>query len=500
MSIPPEQAEIAAFLTGVTGRAPIETHISAVFVGADTAFKLKKAVRLPFLDFSTLAARETFARRELALNRPAAPELYRDVVAVVRRTDGRLALDAPGEVLDWVLRMAPVPDGDFLDKVAARGELPPALLDRVADAVAAYHRRLPPRFDVDQTAALRRIADGNVASALAAGLPAERVRDWHASVLAAIGARAGLFAGRGRAGKIRRGHGDLHLGNICLWRGRPVLFDALEFDDALATLDLGYDLAFLLMDLEHRLGRAAANRVLNRYLARTGDWGLAGGLAPFLSMRAMVRAHVEAARGNAAESAAYLDAAAAYLRPVAAVIVAIGGLPGSGKSTLARALAPELGPAPGAVVVRSDEIRKRLHAIPPEARAPAWSYGPAINALVGADIVLAGCLLGLHGHAAVLDATFLNLADRRRTERAIAATGVPFLGFWLTAPPAQLQARIGARAADASDATLAVLERAARTDPGPADWLPVDASDRAGALDAVRGTLGDNCTKARSAC
>lgn len=486
MGIPTEQNEVATFLRGFAGREPIETRISAVFVGVDTVFKLKKAVRLPFLDFSSLAARERFARRELELNRRAAPGLYRDVVPVVRGADGRLVLGAAGEAVDWVLRMCRVPKADFLDAMATRQAIGPGLLDRVADMVAAYHRALPPRLDIEQTAALRGIADGNAASALSAGLPPARVRDWQGRVLAAIDARAALLAARGAAGKIRRGHGDLHLGNLCLWRGEPVPFDALEFDERLATLDLGYDLAFLVMDLEHRLGRAAANRVLNRYLGRTGDWLLAAGLVPFLSLRAMVRAHVEAAGGAVEESAKYLDSAVAHLNPPAPMVVAVGGLPGSGKTTLARALAPELDPAPGAVVVRSDEIRKRLHGLAPEQRAPEWSYGPAMNALVGSELVMAACLLALHGHSAILDATFLDMPDRSDTERAVAATGVPFMGVWLEAPVSELEARIAARSADASDATVAVLRRAAATDPGPGRWLAVPASDRAAALDSVR--------------
>jgi aminoglycoside phosphotransferase family enzyme/predicted kinase len=497
VSVPPEQEEGAAFLRGLAGRDPIETHISAVFVGPDTAYKLKKAVRLPFLDFSTLAARERFARRELALNQPAAPALYRDVLPMVRRPDGQLALGGAGEPLDWVLRMAPVAEGDFLDQVAARGALTPALLDRVADAVAAYHHALPPRFDIDQTAALRRIADGNASSARAAGLPDAPVAEWHRRTLAAIGARAGLFAGRAWSGKVSRGHGDLHLGNLCLWRGEPLLFDALEFDDALATLDVGYDLAFLLMDLEHRVGRAAANRALNRYLGRSGDWSLAGTLVPFLSFRAMVRAHIEAARGRAGEAAAYLRAVADYLASPPNMVVAVGGLPGVGKTSLARALAPELGPAPGAVVVRSDEIRKRLHRLAPELRAPAWSYGPAMNGLVGAELVRAGCVLAMHGHSVILDATFLDPHDRARTERAMAATGVPFVGIWLDAPLPELEARIAARARDASDATIAVLRRAAEHHARAPDWAAVDARDDAAALAAARRTVRERCTALR---
>ena len=139
MTIPAQQEPVAELLHRLSGAAPIETHISAVFVGTGTAWKLKKAVRLGFLDFSALEARERFARRELALNQPLAPSLYRDVVPVTRAADGTLSVDGGGEVVDWVLRMAPVPAGDFLDAVAGRGGLDGPLLDALADAVLASH-------------------------------------------------------------------------------------------------------------------------------------------------------------------------------------------------------------------------------------------------------------------------------------------------------------------------------------------------------------------------
>ncbi|MFM7780281.1 MAG: hypothetical protein ACKPB8_16280, partial [Alphaproteobacteria bacterium] len=138
--IPKDQAEVAAFLEQLAGAAPIQTHISAIFVGRNTAWKMKKAVALGFLDFSTLAARAHFCRRELELNQPAAPAIYRDVVAITRAPDGRLQEGGAGEVLEWVLRMAPIPAGDFLDAVAARRGLTPALLDALGDAVFTLHQ------------------------------------------------------------------------------------------------------------------------------------------------------------------------------------------------------------------------------------------------------------------------------------------------------------------------------------------------------------------------
>ncbi|MDE2575607.1 MAG: AAA family ATPase, partial [Rhodospirillales bacterium] len=294
-------------------------------------------------------------------------------------------------------------------------------------------------------------------------------------------------AARQQRGFVRRAHGDLHLGNMCLWQGRPVAFDALEFDEDLATIDLGYDLAFLLMELDRRPGRAAANRVFNRYVALRGDHGLACGLPLFLSLRAMIRAHVEAARGHPREAAAYLDAALAHLAPAPAVVVAIGGLPGTGKSTLARALAPLLGPAPGALILRSDAIRKRRHGVAPETRLPAAAYAPAASAAVFEEMMQGAAEVAGAGHAVIADATFLEAAHQAAIRRAAGA--VRFLGVWLRAPMAALEARVEARSGDASDADLAVLRRAAPADRGAAGWLAVDASDAAAALAAVRAAL-----------
>jgi uncharacterized protein len=489
MSVPPQQQETAAMLKRLAGAPPIETHISLVFVGADTVWKLKKAAQLPFLDFTRVEHRRRFTERELALNAPAALGLYRDMLPVVRQQDGTLALsslptDAPA--VDWVLRMALVPAGDFLDAIAADDGLTQTLQDALADAVADYHQALPPVANVRPP--MRQIALGNVPSALGAGLPETGVHAWRDTVLAALDALDPLLARRAGAGLVRRAHGDLHLGNLCLWQGKPVPFDALEFDETLGTIDLAYDLAFLLMDLDQQVDRAAANRVLNRYVARTGDVALVRTLPAFMSIRAMVRAHVEARSGHAAAWQPYLQGALDYLRPVPAMVVAVGGLPGTGKSTLARALAPELGRAPGALVLRSDEIRKRQHGAAPEQRLPQSAYSDAASEAVFAAIA-DGARIAAGGHCVVADATFIDPAHRRAIEDAARSTGAGFAGFWLEAPLPELERRILARRGDASDATVTVLHATASGAPGAGTWHPVDSRNVDAALALVRTIL-----------
>ena len=492
MPAPPEQAEAAAFLRYLAGTAPVETHISLVFVGRDIVWKLKKAVRLAFLDFTPLDARQRFALRELELNRPAAPALYRDVVPIVRGPDGVLTFGETGTdqpVIDWVLRMARVPARDFLDAIAATGGLTPTLLDALGDTVAAYHNGLPPAAGIDAVEAMRDVTIGNARSALDAGLPPVAVQDWQTRLLAGLDDLAPWLGERSCDGFVRRAHGDLHLGNLCLWHGRPVPFDALEFDEAMATIDLGYDLAFLLMDLDQRVSRGAANHVLNRYVARAGDAALTRGLPVFLSLRAMIRAHVQAKRGHADEANRYLFAAARYLTPPAPIVITVGGLPGTGKSTLARALAPELGGAPGALVLRSDEIRKRMHGAAPEERLPQSAYSETTSEAVLTTLADKARDAAGGGHAVIADATFIDPRHRAMIEAAAQTAGIPFVGLWLQAPLPLLEARIAVRQNDASDATVAVLHAASRGNPQAGAWVAVDASDADQALAQARAAL-----------
>lgn len=488
MSVPPSQEAAAAFLQGLTGNLPIETHISAVFVGAGTAWKLKKAVRLPFLDFTTLEARHRFLRREMELNKAAAPDIYLGVVAIDRAPDGSLVLRTEAESCtpqDWVLCMAPIKSGNLLDAIAERGALTAMLQDALGDCVADYHQARPPIVDWDGPGALRRVADCCAVSAVAAGLPADATQQWQDGMSATLGHAAQWLRERAAAGFVRRCHGDLHLGNLCLWHGRVVPFDALEFDEELATTDVAYDLAFLLMDLDLRGERPAANRVLNRYIARTGDTGLCRGLPAFISLRAMAMAQVRAASGQMEPASSHLRAALAYLQPEPPTVLAVGGRPGSGKSTLARCLAPRIGRAPGAVVLRSEEIRKRIFSALPERQLPPYAYNEQANCRVNQELAVAVQEVAAGGQAVIADATFVDPGLRSAVAAASEAAGVPFAGFWLTAPRAVLEDRVSQRQGDASDATIAVLRNALAKDLSEIAWYRVDAADGARAAEAI---------------
>ncbi|QIB34237.1 AAA family ATPase [Ancylobacter pratisalsi] len=472
----------------------IDTHGAALFLVGDDVYKVKRAVRFSFMDLSTLARREAACRRELELNRPAAPDIYLDLVAITRR-DGALHLGgegAPGsEIVEWAVHMRRFDENATLDRIADAGGLTPARIDALAKAVFAFHQGAAVHRDVDPAASLAGVADG-----LIEGLgempelfaPA-RVAAF-ASTLADTRERlAPLLARRARAGEVRRCHGDLHLRNVALIEGTPVLFDALEFDEALATIDRLYDLAFLLMDLDRRGQAHAANLMLNRYLAACGDAPPYDGLTAlplFLALRAGIRARVMAAalgsRPGAARAAAhaetlgYLSYAERVLVPVPARLIAVGGLSGTGKSTLAANLAPHIGPAPGAVHLRSDVERKRLAGVDELEALPATAYSQAAADAVYAELrARAGAVLAA-GHAVVVDGMHQRVDERAAIEEVARGHGAAFIGLWLDAPVEARAARVEARRGDASDATPEVVRRQAAWNSGAPGWTTIDAS------------------------
>ena len=377
-----DQDQVLAFLAdSATHGAPvrrIDTHAASVFLAADRALKVKRAVRFPFLDYSTLETRKAACETELAVNRPFAPDIYRRVIPITREADGRLALDGKGTVVEWAVEMRRFDEKQTLDHLAARREIDDGLAGALGHAVAKAHEAASVIAAEPWIAALASFLDQNAVAfrEMPELFPVSDSRRAGPREPRGIQRIRPLLLARGRLGLVRRGHGDLHLGNIVLIDGRPVLFDAVEFDPLVAAGDVLYDLAFLLMDLTERGLHAAANVVLNRYLAETRraeDLDALAALPFFLSMRAAIRAKVTAAQAELAEEGArtgiehsatsYFHFACDVIAPPPPVLVAIGGLSGTGKSVLARALAPGLAPAPGAVVLRSDIERKALFGV-----------------------------------------------------------------------------------------------------------------------------------------
>ena len=472
------------------GGAPVkrsDTHAASVFLAGERALKIKRAVCFPFLDFSTLEKRKAACEAEIEVNRAFAPSIYRGVVAITRAHDGALAVGGKGTPVEWAVDMRRFDESQTLDHLAEAGRIDAALADALGRAVAAAHRLTPTFADAHFADALADVIAQNEAELAAEPdvFSPPELRALAAATRAAFERAKPLLLARERAGLVRRCHGDLHLGNIVLIDGGPVLFDAIEFDPKIATGDVFYDLAFLLMDLIERGLNAAANTVLNRYLTdtqRVHDLDALSALPLFMSVRAAIRAKVTAARcrqgGARTETARsardYAVLAQRLLAPMKPHLIAVGGLSGTGKSLLARALAPALSPLPGAVVLRSDVVRKALFGGSETERLREAAYSADATAKVYAALIDKARRVVAAGHSAIADAVFGQPAERAAIAKA--ADGAAFHGLFLTADLQTRLARVSTRAGDASDADAAVARRQEKFDLGRMDWRKLDAS------------------------
>jgi aminoglycoside phosphotransferase family enzyme/predicted kinase len=468
-----DQTDVVAFLaegTGLGCSTPpqrIDTHAATIFLTPHRAWKLKRAVNLRYLDFSTSERRRTALYSELALNRRTAPELYLAVHPITREQTGALVLDGVGDPVDWLLEMRRFPDGALLDEIAAARLLSDSLLIRLADTIAAFHLEAPIARNAKGASDVREIVAGNQTSM--ARYPKILSLNAADALSAAHGALVDRYAAlldhRARTGRVRYGHGDLHLGNIALIEGRPTPFDCLEFNPALATIDVLYDLAFLLMDCWHRKLHNEANLLFNRYIDRSPEDELGIALLPlFLSVRATIRAHVLAAQSKrvgsdetlAALARSYLALAEDLLSERSTPLIAIGGLSGTGKSVLSRALAGSIGPPPGARILRSDVMRKRAAGVAPETRLTPESYSLSASAKVYAAIDEVAAAVLDQKSAVIADAVFAQRDERNAIEAIATRKGMPFSGIWLNVEAALRARRVTARKGDASDADAGV--------------------------------------------
>lgn len=455
----------------------IDTHLSHVFLTGAFAFKLYRAVQMPFVDLTRASDRASACRGEIEWNGGRARRLYLRAAPIVRSNNG-FALGEGGEpetdIVDWIVQMHQFISHDQFDRMAAAGALTIEDIEDAAAMVAQTHASAPRREGGDLASTLSTLRQTCAQGAQRSGSAVS----WQSRMdqLESEYARfAPLLEARRGAAKVRRVHGDLHLRNLCVFQDEVTAFDAITFDEALASCDVLYDLAFLLMDLRHVDLPRHANAALNLYWDASGEDEAALGLMPFfMSLRACVRMAVALEAGRESEAEAYARLSGDLLTPTPSwPVVALGGLSGTGKSALAKELAPSLpGPA-GARILRSDILRKRLMGILASARADAQAYAPAERARVYRELIAAGLAAHGSGASVILDATFQTPAAR---SIAASAFGSRLRGYWLHAPLATRLSRISQRVHDASDADVGVAAAQREADDLEADWRRLDAT------------------------
>jgi aminoglycoside phosphotransferase family enzyme/predicted kinase len=485
------QESVFAFLTDPAMHPlvrRIDTHAASVFLEGERALKIKRAVRFPFLDYSTLEKRKAACDEEIKINRPFAPQIYRRVVPITQSNDGSLDIDGDGTPVEYAIEMARFDEHQTIDHLAEAGEPDSDLVNAIADAIAASHAVAPRAAAAPWIDSIPAFIEGNAtAFRIAACFPAEAIDDLSVASQSAFLRIRGLLRQRGREGYVRRCHGDLHLANIVLIERKPVLFDAIEFDPTMASVDVLYDLAFPIMDFIRYDRHAAANALLNRYLAITPVENLdaLAALPLFMSLRAAIRANVLLARLDRAgddkadvmqSARAYFELARLTIRPPAPKLVAVGGLSGTGKSVLARVLAPGVTPSPGAVVLRTDVLRKRQFQLSETDRLPRGAYQPEITAQIYDVLMQRAARILVQGHSVVVDAVFALETERAAICDAARKLNIRFVGLFLVTDLAIRLSRVIHRGRDASDATPEIAEIQEKYDIGEVDWAVIDAS------------------------
>ncbi|MCX7157119.1 MAG: AAA family ATPase [Rhodocyclales bacterium] len=456
----------------------IETHASWLLLAGEFAYKIKKAITLPFLDYGTLAKRETCCRAELVLNRRLAPDLYLDVVPIGGTPEQpRFGLQP---AIEWAVHMRRFDENGRLDRVAARGELQPGHLSQLAATLCAFEERAAVAAPGTRFGAPRQVlaaAQENFVE-LRQLLPqgeqpqVEQLARW---TNAEFARRAADFAARKAGGFIREGHGDLHLANLVLIDGQVTPFDCIEFNDDFRWNDAASEIAFVWIDLLDHGRPGLAAWLLNAWLEAGGDFQALAVLRFYAVYRAVVRAKVAALRArqeDAAQAQSEIEAARGYLQlawqiavPPAPTLVITCGLSGSGKTTAttARLLAPADAAAGSTLRLRSDVERKRLFGLAAQDSSGSTLDGGIYTAEATTRTyarmrALARDLLTT-GWPVIVDAAFLKRAERASFRALADELGADFRILLTEAPAAELCRRLIARSGDASEATVAVLEK-----------------------------------------
>lgn len=507
------QSDIVRFLDSkqAWGRLPdkhIDTHISHIFLVGRHAYKLKKAVKLEFLDYTSLEARRIACEREVEINKRTAPQIYLGVTPITRSGTG-FHFDGEGEVVDYIVMMNRFDESTLFNNLCANNDLKEPLIADLAEQVARLHLSAEMRLNEGGVKSVEATLAGVAKTLLQFEgklLAAGSVANWTLNMEAELLRQARRLDMRGRMGFVRQCHGDLHLANICLINGRPTPFDAIEFGDKYSVIDVFYDLAFPIMDLVCARSFRQANLLLNRYLEMTGDYAGLHVLPVFMSLRAGIRAMVHALEFDKRRAArngtdagreksrisarAYFQLAQDCLKPMDQSLIAVGGISGSGKSTLARGLAVSRFPREGAIVLRSDAVRKRLFHQTALVPLPSEAYSEEINLRVFRALCRDAHRAVQGGYPVIVDATFLDENQRAQIEDFSEKKSVSFHGLWLDVDQETAVARVEARTSDVSDADEKVVIRQVAAGGGKVSWTTVNAAGSpATVLDRAREAL-----------
>ncbi|GAB4232813.1 MAG: bifunctional aminoglycoside phosphotransferase/ATP-binding protein [Stanieria sp.] len=454
-------------------RQPIElvqTHVSYVLLTGDYAYKLKKAVNFGFLDYSTLAKRKHFLQEEISMNRVVAPELYLEVVPITQAGD-KFSLGEEGEAVEYALKMRQFPQENLFINLFEAGKLSIEQMEELGKIVAQFHAQAATNDYISSfgiVAKVREAFDENYQQTeqyVGRVQTQQQLVETQAFTDSFFAEREDLFEARIANHKIKECHGDLHLKNICLWQDKIQLFDRIEFNEPFRFVDVMYDVAFAVMDLDARGRKDFGNAFLNTYLEQTGDWEGVQLLPLYLSRQAYVRAKVtsfllddpaisEKVKQEASQTAAdYYQQAWEYTQPTQGKLILMSGLSGSGKSTVAKAIARKT----GAIQIRSDAVRKHLAGIALDAKGSDEIYSSEMSQRTYDRLLELGILLAKAGFTIILDAKYDLISLRETVIAAAKANQIPVQIIHCTAPLEVLRDRLSSRSGDISDATADLL-------------------------------------------
>lgn len=447
----------------------VQTHISLIFIAGDEVYKVKKAVDFGFLDFTALEKREFYCEEELRLNRRLAPETYLEVVPIAEDAEGQIRLGNEGRIIEYAVRMKLLPRERMLGRLLAEGKVEPAVMDAIAEKLAAFHRQAETGGKIDEIGGIetiRRNHEENFVQTedfIGITIPRGRYDFIRACALAFLAREEPLFRKRAAEHRIRDCHGDLHLEHICVADG-IIIFDCIEFNERFRFGDVAAEVAFLAMDLDFNGYGAWAEAFVDAYVRHAADLEIRTLLNFYRCYYAYVRGKVvgfrihdpaigEKERQEARETAArYFDLAFTYAaRPERPVLVLTTGLTGTGKSVLAQGLAARL----GAEVVRTDILRKELLSIPPAERRPdafgRGIYSDEITARTYARALETAAAHLAKGRSAIIDASYKRQAERLRAAERAGELGAVFFVVECVCPEETVKERLESRRGDASD-------------------------------------------------